>query len=72
MLQDITYYMIFGKPLIMYLGILVLAGFLATAAIGAMLFKGSTKVTMDQHRIIAGAAIALALVHAILGVLLYF
>jgi uncharacterized membrane protein YozB (DUF420 family) len=72
MLQEITYYMIFGKPLIMYLGILVLACFLATAAMGAMLFGGSAKVTIKQHRMMAGTAMILAMIHAILGILLYF
>ena len=64
--------MIFGKPLIMYLGLLVLACFLTTAAIGFLLFKGSTKVTIKMHKTMAATSITLAIIHGILGVLLYF
>lgn len=34
MLENISYYLIFGRPLIMYLGIITLSSFTLTAAIG--------------------------------------
>jgi hypothetical protein len=72
MLQEISYYMIFGKPLMMYLGLLVLVCFLTTATIGLLLFRGSTKVNINMHKAMAITSITLAIIHGILGVLLYF
>lgn len=63
MLEDISYFMIFGKPLIMYLGIITLVGFLITAAL--------SKKDMQWHRGMAIASIILAVIHAVLGVFLY-
>ena len=40
MFQEITYFLIFGKPLIMYLGILTLLAILFTASIAVMNQKG--------------------------------
>jgi len=72
MLNNVTYFLIFGKPLIMYAGIVVLICFLTTATIGAMLFKGSTKVSIKAHRTMAAISIALGIIHATLGVLAFF
>jgi hypothetical protein len=75
MLINITYYLIFGKPLIMYLGILTLLLFLSTATIGFLVFHGKVKppmITLKTHLLLAAASLALALVHGILGILAYF
>ncbi|MDD5181789.1 MAG: hypothetical protein PHC66_01300 [Candidatus Nanoarchaeia archaeon] len=76
MLQNISYFMIFGKPLIMYLGILVLLLFLTTASLGYMIFKGiklnGVPVKLNWHKAFAISAITLGLLHAILGILLFF
>lgn len=72
MLQNITYFLIFGKPLIMYLGIITFLSFLITATLGAMIIKGIGKIPFKYHKIMAGVSIALALGHAVLGILLYF
>ena len=72
MFQDITYHLIFGKPLIMYLGIITLLAILFTAAIPVMNKKGIRTVPFRWHPVCAGAAIILALVHGLLGVLAYF
>ena len=76
MLQNISYFMIFGKPLIMYLGILVLLLFLKTATFGIMIQKGikifGKPVKLSWHKIVAATAITLAIIHAILGILLFF
>lgn len=71
MLQDISYYMIFGKPFIMYLGIVVFSLFIATATVGALIFKGKA-IPMKWHQMLAGTAIGLGIFHAILGILIFF
>lgn len=72
MLQNISYYLIFGKPLMMYLGIITLLSFLITATLGWMIIKGIGKVPFKCHKRMAWASIIIALIHAVLGILLYF
>jgi len=72
MLQNISYYMIFGKPLIMYMGILTLSSFLITAYIGFMTMKGKTRIPFKWHPRMAAISIALAIIHGALGILAYF
>jgi len=72
MLQNIAYFLILGKPLIMYFGIIVLLSFLITATIGALIVKGIGKIPFKFHKIMAGLSIILAIIHGILGVLIYF
>lgn len=71
MLQSITYYLIFGKPLIMYLGILTLSSLLITAYIGYTNFKGDAKIPFVWHPRMARLTIALAVIHGTLGILAY-
>jgi hypothetical protein len=72
MLNGITYYIIFGKPLIMYGGILTLACLLFTAAISVMNNKGIHNIPFSRHPIMARITIALALIHGTLGILAFF
>jgi hypothetical protein len=72
MFQNITYFLIFGKPLIMYIGILTLFAFLFTASIAVMTLKGIRTIPFKWHPRCALFAIVLALVHGMLGVLAYF
>ncbi|MCX6721336.1 MAG: hypothetical protein NT026_01905 [Candidatus Staskawiczbacteria bacterium] len=72
MLQNITYFLIFGKPLIMYLGIITLLSFLITATLGAMIIRGIGKIPFKWHMIMAIISIVLAVIHGVLGILLYF
>lgn len=72
MFQDITYFPVFGKPLILYLGILTLLAFLLTASIPVMNKKGIRVIPSRWHPLCAGCAILLALVHGVLGMLAYF
>ena len=72
MFTEITYYLIFGKPFIMYLGLITLACFLATALIGREVIKGTGRIPFEWHKKMAILSIALAIVHAILGILAYF
>ena len=71
MFQEITYFLIFGKPLIMYLGILTLLAILVTAGIAIMNKKGVHVIPFRWHPVCAGIAILLALVHGLLGILAY-
>ena len=72
MFQDITYFLIFGKPLIMYLGILTLLAFLFTASIAVMNLKGIRTIPFKWHPRCAVFSISLALVHGLLGILAFF
>ncbi|MFZ1129067.1 hypothetical protein [Methanoregula sp.] len=72
MLEEISFYLIFGKPLIMYLGILTLSGFLITALVAVMNRRGIHVIPFFWHSRIAVFSLACAIVHGILGVLLFF
>lgn len=72
MLQEISYFPVFGKPLILYLGILTLLAFLLAAAVAVMNRKGIRTIPFRWHPRCAAAAIFLALVHGLLGTLAYF
>ena len=71
MFTEISYYPIFGKPFIMYLGITVLSCFLITAFIGYSNFKGKNWVAFKWHPRMAALSISLALLHGFLGVTAY-
>jgi hypothetical protein len=72
MFQNISYALIFGKPLILYLGVLTLVAFLFTATIAVLNFKGIRIIPFHWHPRCAGIAICLALVHGALGILTYW
>ncbi len=71
-LNQITYFQILGKPLIMYAGIIVLLSFLFTASIAITNKKGINKIPFKWHPIMARISIVLAIIHGALGVLAYF
>ncbi len=70
MLAEISYYMIFGKPVIMYTGLLTLLSFIITAYIGTRLLKG--EVPVKYHLAMVIISFILAVAHGLLGILLYF
>jgi len=70
MLTSIAYFLILDKPLILYLGIITLILLLFAAAMGFLVMKGKAK--FKYHLLLARITIALALVHGILGLALYF
>jgi len=72
MFQEITYAPVFGKPLIMYLGIITLASFLFTASIAILNFRGIRKIPFVWHPRFAALSICLAIIHGSLGILAYF
>lgn len=72
MLNNVSYFLIFGKPLMMYLGITTLACFLAAASVPIINKKTKFAIAFIWHIRIAKIAIALAILHGLLGVLSYF
>lgn len=72
MLESITYFQIFGKPLIIYLGILTLSSFLFTASIAVLNRRGINKIPFKWHPRMAALSISLGIIHGALGILAYF
>lgn len=72
MLNQISYYLIFGKPLMMYTGIITLLSFLFTALIAILNKKGISKIPFKWHIRMAVISITLALIHGTMGILAYF
>ncbi|MFH1427162.1 MAG: hypothetical protein ABIG60_01370 [Patescibacteria group bacterium] len=71
MLVKISYYLIFGKPLIMYLGILTLLLFFFTALIAILNKKRIQAIPFKWHVRMAIISFSFAAIHAILGILAY-
>jgi hypothetical protein len=71
MLQEISYYPVLERPLILYLGILTLLSLLATATIAVLNVNGVRTIPVRWHRFCAGFTVLLALVHGGLGLLAY-
>jgi len=71
MVGQIAYTLIFGKPVIVYLGILTLALLLLTAAIPVLNRNGIRTIPLAWHPRCAIATICLAIIHGMLGILAY-
>jgi uncharacterized metal-binding protein len=71
MFQEISYYLIGGIPLVVYLGIIVFILFILTALIAVLRKKGKTKVSVQWHYRFAFLSIALGTIHLILGIFSY-
>jgi len=71
MVGQIAYTLIFGKPVIVYLGILTLALLLLTAAIPVLNRNGIRTIPLAWHPRCAIATICLAIFHGMLGILAY-
>lgn len=72
MLQEISYALVFGKPVIFYLGILTLAGLLLTASIPVLNQRGIRIIPFGWHPLCAVGTICVAIIHGTLAVLAYF
>lgn len=72
MFQELSYYLIFGKPVILYLGILTLLGLIVTSALPVLARRGILVVSPVWHPRCAGATLLLVTVHGALGILAYF
>ena len=69
-LNNITYYQIFGLPLIVYLGIITILLLITSSLFGALTLKG--KMKFKYHKIFAAITIIFALLHGALALLAYF
>ncbi len=69
--EDIIYYSIFGLPFILYIGIVTLALFILIAGLAVSKRKGLIKYPLKWHIWLAYIAIFLAIIHGILGILIY-
>lgn len=68
---EIAYYQLLGKPIIFYSGIITLLLFLTTATVGYLVFKGHN-ISINVHKTFAIIAITMAIIHGLLGILIYF
>ena len=64
--KTIALYSIFGKPLIVYLGLTALTGFTITAIMGVLMMKGKN-VPLKYHLFAAKVSITVALIHGFLA-----
>jgi len=71
MFREISYMLIDGRSLIMYLGIITLLCFATTATIGFLTFTGIRRFPISWHLRMAALSLSLALIHGTLGVLAY-
>lgn len=67
---QIAIYPVFGKPLVIYLGMLTFLGFCATAYVGYLVVNGKTK--FENHKKMVATAFVVAIIHGILGMSIYF
>ncbi len=72
MVRDVAYFLIFGKPVIFWTGILTLFSFLFTASIAILNKRGIAKIPFKWHPRMAAISITLALIHGLMGILSYF
>jgi len=71
MFNQITFYPLFGFPLILYGGLVTLASMLVTASIMVLNDRGMAKIPFEWHHRMAIITIALALIHGSMGILSY-
>lgn len=71
MINDIAYFQILGKPLIMWTGILTLISLLSTATIAILNKRGINKIPFKWHPIMARVTIVLGVLHGAMGILSY-
>lgn len=72
MVHTIATSMFWGKPLIMYGGLLTLILLLFTATVGFMNYRGVQIIPLPWHFRLALVVIAFALLHGIFGLSIYF
>jgi len=72
MFQEISYYVIFGKPLILYLGAVTLILLVITLSLGILFYTGKIHLKFKWHPTFAILTLIFAIIHGTLGMLLYF
>ncbi|MDO8424734.1 MAG: hypothetical protein Q7S70_02225 [bacterium] len=71
MVRDFAFFVILGKPVVFYLGIITLSSFLFTASIAIMNKRGITIIPFKWHPRMAKTSLTLALIHGILALSAY-
>jgi len=66
-LQEIAYYPIFDRPLVLYLGLLTLLSFLLTAYVGYAIIHNIRQIPFRRHTLLAKISLGLAFIHALLA-----
>lgn len=69
MIKQLAFYSIFGKPLVIILGITTLFCLIITACLGSTKLRKTLKVPLKWHYRIAGVTVALGLTHGLLIIL---
>lgn len=72
MINNFAYILFFGKPLIMYLGIITFILIVFTATVGALNFKGIKIIAFKWHPVLAIISIIVAFIHGLLGLSIFF
>jgi len=72
MFQEVSYFLIFGKPLILYFGVITLLMFLFTASIPVLSRRGVVKIPFVWHARMAVLSVCFAIIHGMLGIGAYF
>ncbi|MDO8592678.1 MAG: hypothetical protein Q7R92_02810 [bacterium] len=72
MIHTLAYSLLFGKPLIMYGGLLTFFLLLVTAAVGFLNYRGIRIMPFKWHPWLAAATITAAVIHALFGLSVYF
>jgi hypothetical protein len=70
-IKALALFSIFGKPLIVYLGLLTLIGFIVTATLGYLILKGKA-IPLKYHFWLAGGSLTVALIHGFLAFSIFF
>ena len=70
MFDSVSYYLILGVPFVVYLGIIAVVLFIGTALF-LVIPKKKSPVMFQWHRWVAFIALAVGIIHAFLGVMLY-
>lgn len=71
MISQLAYYLIFGKPLIIYSGVLTLFLFFLATLIAVLNKKGVTCLPFVWHQRFAKITLTLAIIHGLLGLSIY-
>lgn len=71
MIAQIALTIIFGKPLLFYLGIITFISFSLTALIGFLNFHGKHSIPFEWHPRMAAISLLLAFIHGIMGLAIY-
>jgi hypothetical protein len=72
MIKSVVFYPVFGVPLIMIGGAITFIGFIATAVLGYMIYKGKTTIPLKWHLRLAGTSLLLAFLHGFFAFLTLF